>query len=105
MAWSRISTRRLVLGSLMFAPVVALLSARRAQAQDSADAAAMCVTEDDDGMASSFNFVPNSPHAPEKTCRTCAFWTAAEGGACGECEMLRRSTAPTGYCDYWAPPS
>lgn len=106
MAWSRISSRRLVLGSLMLAPVAALLGgARRARAQENAGAAGMCVTEDDDGLAASFNYVPASPHAPEKTCRTCAFWTAAEGGDCGECAMLHRPTASAGYCDFWAPPS
>jgi hypothetical protein len=86
--------------SLILSPAaLALVGSQRMQA---AAAATACLMDDSDGMPASLHYAEKSPLGPAKSCSDCQFWTAAAGGGCGNCEMLHRSTLPTGHCDAWA---
>lgn len=94
------TSRRWLLRALPLASTALLFGGvKSARAQGSGDA--VCRTPDEDGLPASLEFVAQSPHA-DRSCSRCEFWTAAEGGGCGACEMMRRTTPPTGYCTSFA---
>lgn len=46
-------------------------------------------------------YVAKTPD-PAKRCDNCKFWTpAAEGAACGGCELIKGPINPEGYCTSW----
>lgn len=62
-----------------------------------------CVTEGmgDPGIRKALAYVDESPNA-DKDCANCKFFKeAANGEACGGCEIITGSIAPTGYCNSW----
>lgn len=54
-------------------------------------------------MATSLNYVEESPN-PEQLCSNCALYTQpAEGEQCGGCTLFPGPVHPNGYCTSWAP--
>ena len=93
-------SRRVLMRSLILAPAASLMLVGSQRMQ--AAAATTCTMDDSDGLPQSLHYAEKSPLGPAKSCSDCQFWTQAAGGGCGSCEMLHRSTLPTGHCDAWA---
>ena len=92
-------SRRSIMRTLMLAPAtLVLVGSQRTRAV----AATACTMDDSDGLPQSLHYAEKSPLGATKSCSDCQFWTQAAGGGCGSCEMLHRSTLPTGHCDAWA---
>ncbi|NNE71896.1 MAG: hypothetical protein HKN29_16245 [Rhodothermales bacterium] len=61
------------------------------------------LTEQEIAMRDSLQYVDVTPD-PEKNCLNCSLYlAAAEGAACGGCNLLKGPIAPNGYCISWAP--
>ena len=95
-------SRRSLARLLMLAPASLVLVASQRTRAVAAPSATACVLDDADGMPATLHYAEKSPFGAAKSCGDCQFWTAAAGGGCGACEMMHRSTLPTGHCDAWA---
>jgi len=49
-------------------------------------------------MRASFHYAESFPEA-DKTCASCAFFTAGDEGKCGNCKVLQGTVNPMGHCD------
>lgn len=78
------------------------------EAPAAAPAASGCMdttglTEQEIAMRNSLAYVDDTPD-PTKNCLNCSLYlAAAEGAACGGCNLLKGPIAPNGYCISWAP--
>ena len=60
------------------------------------------LSEHDAALRAALEYVDRSPYEETKSCRSCAFFVAAEKDECGQCTLVKGPIHPLGYCNSWA---
>jgi hypothetical protein len=93
--WLRATLRLSLTGAL----VAALTGCQKRQSGVCSDPNRL--SDSENSLRASLHYTEQSPRS-DQMCRSCGFFDAPAGNACGTCKLLKGAVNPMGHCDSWS---